>query len=91
MNNTVEVEYNEIASRNAWPLVYQKIGRECQSYPYTCIEAKKPQNKPLNRYRDVNPYDHSRVILQRSERDYINANLVKVSTRRYAVGRLGGR
>ncbi|XP_063837868.1 tyrosine-protein phosphatase non-receptor type 61F-like isoform X2 [Ostrinia nubilalis] len=87
MNNTVEVEYNEIASRNAWPLVYQKIGRECQSYPYTCIEAKKPQNKPLNRYRDVNPYDHSRVILQRSERDYINANLVKMerANRKYIL------
>ncbi|XP_060809415.1 tyrosine-protein phosphatase non-receptor type 61F isoform X2 [Amyelois transitella] len=76
--NSVEAEYMDIANRNAWPIVYQKIGRECQSYPYTCIEAKKPQNKPLNRYRDVNPYDHSRIILKRCERDYINANLVKM-------------
>ncbi|KAL0902107.1 hypothetical protein ABMA27_000056 [Loxostege sticticalis] len=77
-NNTVEAEYMDIANKNAWPLVYQKIGRECQAYPFTCVEAKKPQNKPLNRYRDVNPYDHSRVILKRCERDYINANLVKM-------------
>lgn len=32
------------------------------------------------RYRDVNPYDHSRIILNRPniETDYINANLVKL-------------
>lgn len=57
----------------------QKIASECLTHPYTCLEAKKPQNKPLNRYRDVNPYDHSRVVLNRCEKDYINANLVKVS------------
>ncbi|CAG4942722.1 unnamed protein product [Colias eurytheme] len=86
-SNNVEAEYMDIANRNAWPIVYQKIGQECQSYPYTCTEAKKPQNKPLNRYRDVNPYDHSRVILKRSERDYINANLVKMerANRKYIL------
>jgi len=32
------------------------------------------------RYRDVNPYDHSRIILRRQNigTDYINANLVKL-------------
>ncbi|XP_038216098.1 tyrosine-protein phosphatase non-receptor type 61F-like isoform X2 [Zerene cesonia] len=86
-SNNVEAEYMDIANRNAWPIVYQKIGQECQSYPYTCTEAKKPQNKPLNRYRDVNPYDHSRVILKRCERDYINANLVKMdrANRKYIL------
>ncbi|XP_061718690.1 tyrosine-protein phosphatase non-receptor type 61F-like isoform X2 [Cydia pomonella] len=83
----VEAEYTDIASRNAWALVYQKIGRECQAYGYTCTEAKKLENKPLNRYRDVNPYDHSRVILKRCERDYINANLVKMerANRKYIL------
>ncbi|XP_053624416.1 tyrosine-protein phosphatase non-receptor type 2-like isoform X2 [Plodia interpunctella] len=86
-SNSVEAEYMDIANRNAWPIVYQKIGRECQTYPYTCTEAKKPQNKPLNRYRDVNPYDHSRVILQRCDHDYINANLVKMekANRKYIL------
>ncbi|CAH0716299.1 unnamed protein product, partial [Brenthis ino] len=86
-SNNIEAEYMDIANRNAWPLIYQKIGRECQTYPYTCVEAKKPQNKPLNRYRDVNPYDHSRVILKRCERDYINANLVKMdrANRKYIL------
>lgn len=38
----------------------------------------KPQNKSLNRYRDVSPYDHSRIVLKKGSTDYINANLVKV-------------
>ncbi|KAI5640307.1 protein-tyrosine phosphatase domain-containing protein [Phthorimaea operculella] len=86
-SNTIEAEYQDIANKNAWPLVYRKIGRECQSYPYTCLEAKKPQNKPLNRYRDVNPYDHSRIILTRCDKDYINANLVKMdrANRKYIL------
>ncbi|XP_052746619.1 tyrosine-protein phosphatase non-receptor type 61F isoform X2 [Bicyclus anynana] len=86
-NNNIEAEYMDIAARNAWPIIYQKIGRECQTYTYTCIEAKKPKNKPLNRYRDVNPYDHSRVILKRSDIDYINANLVKMdrANRKYIL------
>ncbi|KAI8431201.1 hypothetical protein MSG28_001239 [Choristoneura fumiferana] len=83
----VEAEYTDIGSRNAWALVYQKIGRECHAYPYTCTEAKKSENKPLNRYRDVNPYDHSRVILKRCDLDYINANLVKMdrANRKYIL------
>ncbi|XP_059055362.1 tyrosine-protein phosphatase non-receptor type 61F-like isoform X2 [Achroia grisella] len=86
-SNSVEAEYMDIANKNAWPIIYQKIGRECQTYPFTCTEAKKPQNKPLNRYRDVSPYDHSRIILKRCERDYINANLVKMekANRKYIL------
>ncbi|XP_049885300.1 tyrosine-protein phosphatase non-receptor type 61F-like isoform X2 [Pectinophora gossypiella] len=86
-SKSVEAEYLDIANKNAWPLVYQKLGRECQAYPYTFTEAKKPQNKPLNRYRDVNPYDHSRIILKRCERDYINANLVRMdrANRKYIL------
>lgn len=37
-------------------------------------------NRKNNRYRDVNPYDHSRILLARiaaADTDYINANLVK--------------
>uniref|UniRef100_A0A672H563 protein-tyrosine-phosphatase n=1 Tax=Salarias fasciatus TaxID=181472 RepID=A0A672H563_SALFA len=40
--------------------------------------AKLPVNRNLNRYRDVSPYDHSRVKLENSENDYINASLVSV-------------
>ncbi|XP_061382145.1 tyrosine-protein phosphatase non-receptor type 61F-like isoform X1 [Danaus plexippus] len=86
-SNNIEAEYMDIANRDAWPIIYHKIGRQCQAYPYTCIEAKKPQNKALNRYRDVNPYDHSRIVLKRCEQDYINANLVRMdrANRKYIL------
>lgn len=32
----------------------------------------------MNRYRDVSPYDHSRIVLHRGDVDYINANLVQM-------------
>lgn len=56
----------------------QKIRAASVQSANSSSEASKPQNKNLNRYRDVHPYDHSRVILQRGSTDYINANLCKV-------------
>lgn len=44
----------------------------------TSDEAKKPQNKVLNRYQDVSPYDETRIVLKRGDTSYINANLVQV-------------
>ncbi|CAK1548795.1 unnamed protein product [Leptosia nina] len=83
----VEVEYMNITNENSWPVIYQKIGKESLAHGYTCNEARKAENKHLNRYRDVNPYDHSRVILQRCDGDYINANYVKLdrANRKYIL------
>lgn len=53
--------------------------RVAKTQMYTTLESDRPQNRGLNRYRDVNPYDHSRIVLKRGTIDYINANLVKVS------------
>ncbi|XP_064624455.1 receptor-type tyrosine-protein phosphatase epsilon-like [Lineus longissimus] len=42
-------------------------------------EAKKPGNIPLNRYKNIITYDHSRVILQpigEEQSDYINASYI---------------
>ncbi|XP_012876122.1 PREDICTED: tyrosine-protein phosphatase non-receptor type 4 [Dipodomys ordii] len=39
--------------------------------------AKLPQNISKNRYRDISPYDATRVILKGSE-DYINANYINM-------------
>ena len=60
-------------------LVFQDIKRESAS-DFATSEASRPQNRHLNRYRDVYPYDHSRVRLDGLDAtDYINASLVKVS------------
>ena len=58
--------------------IREKCEREANEKHFGTIESEKPQNRCLNRYRDVNPYDHSRIIIHRGGVDYINANLVKV-------------
>ncbi|KAF2359956.1 PTP type protein phosphatase, partial [Trinorchestia longiramus] len=57
----------------------QKV-RSDGTYDFPLTEAKSTINKPLNRYRDVLPYDHSRIILQHPTTSYINASLVKVES-----------
>lgn len=45
----------------------------------TCDESAKPKNINKNRYRDISPYDETRVILKNSTNgDYINANYVNM-------------
>lgn len=56
----------------------QRIRNDSLQDPKPYVEANRPQNKVLNRYRDVNPYDHSRIVLNRGPTNYINANLIKV-------------
>uniref|UniRef100_A0A671DWB5 protein-tyrosine-phosphatase n=1 Tax=Rhinolophus ferrumequinum TaxID=59479 RepID=A0A671DWB5_RHIFE len=46
------------------------------------LEGQRPENKSKNRYKNILPFDHSRVILQGRDSnipgsDYINANYVK--------------
>ncbi|XP_025836006.1 tyrosine-protein phosphatase non-receptor type 2 isoform X2 [Agrilus planipennis] len=76
--NNIETEYLELSSKNGWPLLYQQIRTESAKFGNSFSEAIKPQNKVLNRYRDVSPFDHTRIVLQKGSSDYINANLVKV-------------
>ncbi|XP_064476699.1 receptor-type tyrosine-protein phosphatase S-like [Ornithodoros turicata] len=55
---------------------YMSVGRG-QLYPWEI--AKKPGNISKNRYGNILPYDHSRVVLSRisgPDSDYINANYV---------------
>lgn len=58
---------------------FQQIRTELSNLSFGITEARKIQNKKLNRYQDVNPYDHSRIVLKNGPCDYINASLVDVS------------
>ncbi|KAK2910652.1 tyrosine-protein phosphatase non-receptor type 2a isoform X1 [Channa argus] len=72
----MEREFEDIDSSGRWQNLYNEIHNQAGEYPYRV--AKLPVNRNLNRYRDVSPYDHSRVKLENSENDYINASLVMV-------------
>ncbi|XP_008322324.1 tyrosine-protein phosphatase non-receptor type 2a isoform X2 [Cynoglossus semilaevis] len=72
----MEQEFEDIDSSGRWQNLYNEIRNQASEYPYRV--AKLPANRNLNRYRDVSPYDHSRVKLENSENDYINASLVMV-------------
>ncbi|TKC37231.1 hypothetical protein EI555_007216, partial [Monodon monoceros] len=52
------------------------IRHEASDFP--CRVAKLPKNKNRNRYRDVSPFDHSRIKLHQEDNDYINASLIKM-------------
>ncbi|XP_032833383.1 tyrosine-protein phosphatase non-receptor type 2-like [Petromyzon marinus] len=62
--------------QGGWERAFQDLARDSSNFP--CRVAHLPLNRTLNRYRDVSPYDDSRVKLQRGDNDYINASLVCV-------------
>jgi receptor-type tyrosine-protein phosphatase N len=54
----------------------------CNYQPEECSVdvASRPENKEKNRYHDITPYDHSRVVLEisnnKANSDYINASYI---------------
>ncbi|XP_061850464.1 tyrosine-protein phosphatase non-receptor type 2 isoform X3 [Colius striatus] len=84
MSATIEQEFQEIDAANDWQARYLEIRHKSSDYPHRV--AKYPENRNRNRYRDVSPYDHSRVKLQNTENDYINASLVVIEeAQRYYI------
>ena len=57
----------------------QKVNSDGTYEEFSQADAKNPVNKKLNRWSNVLPYDHSRIILEHEVTDYINASLVKVT------------
>ncbi|XP_016849973.2 tyrosine-protein phosphatase non-receptor type 3 isoform X2 [Anolis carolinensis] len=60
---------------------FEQLYRKKPGLAITC--AKLPQNMDKNRYKDVLPYDITRVVL-RGEENYINANYVNMEI--YSTG-----
>lgn len=73
----MEAEFLDIDENGSWTAVYQDIRQQSCDLP--CRVAKLPENKNRNRYRDVSPFDHSRIQLQIGANDYINASLITVA------------
>ncbi|XP_041868289.1 tyrosine-protein phosphatase non-receptor type 2 isoform X4 [Melanotaenia boesemani] len=70
----MDQEFEEIDSEGRWQKLYSEIRNQSHECSYKV--AKYPENRNRNRYRDVSPFDHSRVKLENTENDYINASLV---------------
>lgn len=66
--------FQDIDSEGRWQKLYLEIRNQSHECSYKV--AKYPENRNRNRYRDVSPFDHSRVKLESTENDYINASLV---------------
>uniref|UniRef100_UPI0035900478 tyrosine-protein phosphatase non-receptor type 1-like isoform X2 n=1 Tax=Myxine glutinosa TaxID=7769 RepID=UPI0035900478 len=72
----MERQFAETDEAGAWHQAFQDVRRRSCELPYRT--ACCANNRVRNRYRDVNPFDESRVRLQQGENDYINASLVTV-------------
>ncbi|XP_041987195.1 tyrosine-protein phosphatase corkscrew-like isoform X2 [Aricia agestis] len=48
-------------------------------HSFTTREGSKPENASKNRYRNVIPYDQTRVIIQKPGNDYINASYIRTT------------
>lgn len=72
-------ELEELDESKAWPRLFQQLNWEASQKAGALTVARLPENRQLNRYRDVLPYDHSRIILKKGSPDYINANLVEIA------------
>ncbi|XP_020490373.2 tyrosine-protein phosphatase non-receptor type 2 isoform X1 [Labrus bergylta] len=70
----MDQEFEGIDSEGRWQKLYHEIRNQSHECSYKV--AKCPENRNRNRYRDVSPFDHSRVKLENTENDYINASLV---------------
>ncbi|KAF8560897.1 hypothetical protein P879_08148 [Paragonimus westermani] len=78
-------------SGNLWNIIYERLKNRStlSNKDASCDAARAVQNRWKNRYRDISPYDDTRVCLSSSfYGDYINANYVEVAevpTRKYIL------
>ncbi|GFN92393.1 tyrosine-protein phosphatase non-receptor type 1 [Plakobranchus ocellatus] len=81
MASQTEKEFAEFDNNKIWTEIFQRLKNEASLLTlgddFSSKISREPQNRRKNRYRDVSPYDHSRVILS-GKNDYINASLVEV-------------
>ncbi|XP_063546643.1 tyrosine-protein phosphatase corkscrew-like [Cydia strobilella] len=70
----------KLDKKNGFEGEFQSIKMLEDRHVFTTIEGNKPENISKNRYRNILPYDQTRVALRRSgehNTDYINASYVR--------------
>lgn len=78
-----ELHKHSEAKAGFWEEFESLQQQECK-HLYSRKEGAKPENKAKNRYKNILPFDHTRVILKDGDpntpgSDYINANYIKPS------------
>ncbi|XP_075586339.1 protein tyrosine phosphatase 61F isoform X2 [Dermatophagoides farinae] len=81
----MEAEFHDYENNEKWRKIFKNMNSMSQIF--SSKESRKIENKPLNRYTDVVPYDKTRVKLERYNFNYINASHVAVplANRRYIL------
>ena len=76
-----------LEEERGWERLFREIKILAAQYDYTYKVAQMKENRDKNRYRDVSPFDHSRVKLVNGTSDYINSSLVEMekANRKYIL------
>jgi protein tyrosine phosphatase len=78
MASNIELQYEKLEEDQSWRDVFLEL--KFNDVMKSCSHAKHSLNLKYNRYKDILPYDHSRVKLKDArDTDYINANYVELS------------
>ncbi|KAL8587276.1 protein tyrosine phosphatase, non-receptor type 11 [Nucella lapillus] len=69
------------ASKGGFWDEFEQLQQQEERHLYSRKEGQRPENKPKNRYKNILPFDHTRVILTDSDpsvvgSDYVNANVI---------------
>ncbi|XP_053624328.1 tyrosine-protein phosphatase corkscrew-like isoform X2 [Plodia interpunctella] len=76
-------DQQRLDSRTGFDGEFQNLNMLEDRHQFTVSEGAKSENSSKNRYRNILPYDQTRVILRsrdnRTEPDYINANYIRTS------------
>ncbi|KAK9498033.1 hypothetical protein O3M35_003918 [Rhynocoris fuscipes] len=83
--NHIENLESQISPDKSYDIEFQALKLFSESVKglkeYSCLEGEKEINRKKNRYKDILPFDVSRVVLQENNgipgSDYINANYIK--------------
>ncbi|KFD57167.1 hypothetical protein M513_02052 [Trichuris suis] len=76
-----KLQEGEDQSSGFWEEFEQLQQQECK-HLYSRKEGQRPENRPKNRYKNILPFDHTRIVLRNGSpdvpgSDYINANLIE--------------
>ncbi|XP_026742026.1 tyrosine-protein phosphatase corkscrew-like isoform X1 [Trichoplusia ni] len=76
-------DYQKLDHKSGFDGEFQSLKMLEDRHVFTSHEGTRPENTPKNRYRNILPYDQTRVVLRRRDNrqdsDYINASYIRSS------------